>query len=207
MVGLMATSSKRAYVTCCMTQVCCSQSPCPCSRPLLTCVLAGDTQTFKGSSGQSLWSLWVLMHIRFFFEPSKCLWRAWGLILNVILPLLPFCFGFSFALGREVSFFGGIQHSPVSCCFTVSCNFGVLSGEDGHRSFYSAIIPLISYYKMLSELPVLYHTSLLIIYFSLMFLNVYFTCLFYLCFWLNCLCCCAWVFSNFSEQGLLFLVI
>ena len=29
----------------CHTQVCCTQSPCPCSRPLLTCTSAGDTQT------------------------------------------------------------------------------------------------------------------------------------------------------------------
>ena len=28
MVELMAISSKRAYVTCCVTQVCCTQSPC-----------------------------------------------------------------------------------------------------------------------------------------------------------------------------------
>ena len=29
----------------CHTQVCCTQSPCPCSRPLLTCTSTGDTQT------------------------------------------------------------------------------------------------------------------------------------------------------------------
>ena len=29
----------------CHTQVCCTQSPCPCGRPLLTCTSAGDTQT------------------------------------------------------------------------------------------------------------------------------------------------------------------
>ena len=29
----------------CYTQVCCTQSPCPCSRPLLTRTSAGDTQT------------------------------------------------------------------------------------------------------------------------------------------------------------------
>ena len=29
----------------CHTQVCCTQSPCPCGRPLLTCIFAGDTQT------------------------------------------------------------------------------------------------------------------------------------------------------------------
>ena len=47
MVGFMATSSKRAYATCCVTQVCCMQSPCPCNRPLLTCATTGDTQTLK----------------------------------------------------------------------------------------------------------------------------------------------------------------
>ena len=29
----------------CHIQVCCTQSPCPCSRPLLTCTSLGDTQT------------------------------------------------------------------------------------------------------------------------------------------------------------------
>ena len=50
------------------------------------------------------------------FEPSDRLWRVWSLILNVISPLLPSCWGFSFALGRGVSFFGGIQHSRVDGC-------------------------------------------------------------------------------------------
>ena len=35
----------------CHAQVCCTQSPCPCGRPLLTCTSAGDTQTLKGRSG------------------------------------------------------------------------------------------------------------------------------------------------------------
>ena len=50
-VRLMATSSKRTSATCCMTQVCCSQSPCPCGRPLLTHASTGNTQTLKGRSG------------------------------------------------------------------------------------------------------------------------------------------------------------
>ena len=29
----------------CHTQVCCTQSPCPCSRPLLICTSSGDAQT------------------------------------------------------------------------------------------------------------------------------------------------------------------
>ena len=61
-----------------------------------------------------------------------------GLILYVIFPLLPFCWAFSFALGCGVSFFGGIQPSPVDGCSAVSFSFGVLTGEDECTSFYSA---------------------------------------------------------------------
>ena len=43
------------------------------------------------------------------FEPSEHLWWLWALILNPSLPLLPSCWGFSFALGCGVSFFGVIQ--------------------------------------------------------------------------------------------------
>ena len=43
-------------------------------------------------------------------EPSERLWWAWGLILNVILPLQPSCWGFSFALENGLSFFGGIRY-------------------------------------------------------------------------------------------------
>ena len=39
-----------------------------------------------------------------------------------------------------IFFFGGIQHSPVNGSSAASCNFGVLTGEDEHKSFYSAIL-------------------------------------------------------------------
>ena len=45
------------------------------------------------------------------FEPSERLWREWGLILNVNLPLLWSCWGFSFALGHRAS--------PHSCSSAV----------------------------------------------------------------------------------------
>ena len=60
----------------------------------------------------------------------------------MISPFLPSCWGFSFDLGRGVSFFGGIKHSPVDVCSAASCNFGVLIGEDEHTSFYSAIFQM-----------------------------------------------------------------
>ena len=71
--------------------------------------------------------------------PSKHLWRVWDLILNVISPLLPSCWGFSFACGCGVSFSGGIQHTPCDGCSVASCNFGVLTGEDEYE-FYSVIL-------------------------------------------------------------------
>ena len=47
----------------CHTQVRCTQSPCPCSSPLLTRTSAGDTQTQLWL--QSQWGLWVLVLTRF----------------------------------------------------------------------------------------------------------------------------------------------
>ena len=113
------------------------------SRQLLTHTSAGDMQTLKVRSGSvSVGSPTV--H-KVLFEPSECFWWVWGLILNVILSLLQFCWGFSFALGCGLSFFGGIQHSPTDGCSEVSCNFGVLSGEDEHMSFYSVFLISVSY--------------------------------------------------------------
>ena len=44
-VGLLGTSSKRAYATGCVTQICHTQSPCLFDRPLLTCIFTGDSET------------------------------------------------------------------------------------------------------------------------------------------------------------------
>ena len=74
------------------------------------------------------------------FEPSELLWHVYSLILDAILPLLPSCWGFSFALGRWESFFVGIQNSPVNDCSKLICSFLVLIGEHEHMSFYSAIL-------------------------------------------------------------------
>ena len=68
------------------------------------------------------------------------MWWYINLFLNVILPLLPSCWGFSFAFGCGVSYFGGIQHSPADGCSAVSFNFGVLTGDDEPMSFYSTIL-------------------------------------------------------------------
>ena len=91
----------------CHTQVCWTQSPCPCSSPLLTRTSTGDAQTqfclsLCGVSGS--------LGPQGLFEPSEHLWQEWGLILNINSPLLLSCWGFSFALGRGVS--------PRSCSST-----------------------------------------------------------------------------------------
>ena len=59
--GLLVTSSKRAYATGCVTGRS-NQSPCPHSRPLLTCTSVGDSNT---GLARSLWGLWVLVRSRF----------------------------------------------------------------------------------------------------------------------------------------------
>ena len=79
----------------CHTQVCCTQSPFPCSGPLLTRTSSGDAQTQFCLSLCGVSGSWCTQGM---FEPSECLWWVWGLILNVISPLLPSCGGFSFAL-------------------------------------------------------------------------------------------------------------
>ena len=84
----------------CHTQVYCTQSPCPCSSPVLTCTSSGDTQTQFYLSLCGISGSWCTQGL---FEPSEPLWRVWGLILNAFLPLLPSFWSFSFALGPGVS--------------------------------------------------------------------------------------------------------
>ena len=99
-LGLMVISSKRIYVTCSASQVCRSQSLCPYSghwwsvppQETLKHSKAGVTQSLVGSGAH-----------RVLFEPSESPWRIWGLILKVILPLLPSCWGLSLALGYRIS--------------------------------------------------------------------------------------------------------
>ena len=98
----------------CHTQVCCTQSHCPCGRSLLTHTSAGKTQILKGRSDSV--SVGLLVCTRFCLSPLSISGRYGVLILNVISPLLPSCWGFSFALGCGVSFFVRFQHFPVDGC-------------------------------------------------------------------------------------------
>ena len=51
----------------CHTEVCCTQSPCPCSRPLLTHTSAEDTQTLKDRPGSVFLGSPDLQKFFFFF--------------------------------------------------------------------------------------------------------------------------------------------
>ena len=133
---LTGDSSKRARATGCVPREPHAE-PLP-LWPLLTRASAGDSDpglvSLCGVSGSRC------AH-KVLFEPDKSLWRVRGLILNVILPLLPSYWCFSFALDVEYLLFGGTQHSPVGGCSAVSCNFGVLPREDERMSLYSTILP------------------------------------------------------------------
>ena len=92
----------------CHTQVCCTQpypnllhpEPLHLISPPLTRTSTGDTQTQFCLSLYGVPACWCAQGL---FEPSVHLWWEWGLILNVNLPLLLSCWGFSFALGCGVS--------------------------------------------------------------------------------------------------------
>ena len=119
----------------CHVQICCTQGPCLCGRPLQTHTSI-ESQALKERYGAvCVGSLGV--H-KVLFEPSNLLWWVWGLILSMIFPLQPSCWDF-FDLGDRISFLGTIQHSLVDGCSAMSCKFGVLTGEDEHMSFYSTI--------------------------------------------------------------------
>ena len=134
----------------CHTQGCCTQSLCPCSRPPQTRTSTGDAQTQICLRLCGVPGSWCTQGM---FEPSEHLWQVRGLILNMTSPLLPSCWGFSFALGRGVSFFGGIQHFPVDSCSAASCSFGVLAGEDELTSFYFSILHFRKFKKQNLNLP------------------------------------------------------
>ena len=103
----------------CHTLVYCTQSPCPCSSPLLNHTSTENTQTQFCLSLCGVSGSWCAQGL---FEPSEHLWLVWGLILTMISPLLLSCWGFSFALGHGVSSQSrsraNLAATPVahSCC-------------------------------------------------------------------------------------------
>ena len=97
MLGLIATSFKRAYTV--------PRSAAPRALAPLAdhCWPIPPQETLKDSSisvSGGVSGSWCAQGM---FEPSEHPWWVWGLILNAILPLLPSCWGFFFALGHGVS--------------------------------------------------------------------------------------------------------
>ena len=95
-VELMVTSSKSAYA---IPKSATPRAPVP-GGPLLTRTSTGDTQTQFCVSLCGVPGSWCAQVSS---EPCKCLWRECHLILNMNSPLLPSCWGFSFALEHGVS--------------------------------------------------------------------------------------------------------
>ena len=119
---------------------CYTQCPQPCSRPPLTQASGRDSWRHKGKSGSVSCVVtapfsWVLAGdsqtqlclslcgvsgswcTQGLFEPSKCFWQVWGLILKVISPLLPSFWGFSFALvhGASPQSHSSTAQLPLQC--------------------------------------------------------------------------------------------
>ena len=93
MVGLMVTSSKRAYAI--------PKSAAPRSLSLQQATADPSLHRRHSNTVLSLWGPWVLVSTRFVWT----LWASleWGLILNSNSSLLPSCWAFSFTLGWGVS--------------------------------------------------------------------------------------------------------
>ena len=138
---IMASSSKNSYAThSCACEVCCSQSPCPHGRPLLTHASAGDTQRHGSEVAMSLAGLWALVHARFCLSPPR-FFDGYGFDSKLHFTFPTILLGLLICLWMWGIFFCvcGIQHSPVDGYSATSCNFGVIAGENECMSFYSAI--------------------------------------------------------------------
>ena len=127
----MVTSSKRAYA---IPRPAAPRAPAPQQSTADLYLLNRQPNTVLA---QSLGSLGPGVH-KVCLNPLS-VWQVRDLILNVISPLLPSCWGFSFALGCGVSLSGGIQHFPVDGCPAASCSSGALAGDEC-MAFYSAIL-------------------------------------------------------------------
>ena len=99
--GFMATSSKRVYVICCKTQVCCKQSPCPHGRPLLTQATARFLETHRPVWLSVLWG-----HCSFLLSPG--VHKVLFVSSKSVFPVLwKFCN--QIPLASKVKFPGGSQ--------------------------------------------------------------------------------------------------
>ena len=87
----------------CHTQVCCTQSPCPCAKATAHPYLCKR----HSNTGRALCGVSGSWYTQGLFEPSEHLWQVRGLIPSMISPLLQSCCGFSFTLGHAYLFLVG----------------------------------------------------------------------------------------------------
>ena len=121
MVGLMVTSSKRAYA---IRRSAAPRAPAPAAGTL--------QETLKTQLWLSLCGVYGSWCLQGLFEPSEHLWWIRGLIINAISPLLSSFWGFSFALGHGVSFLVGSN---------LLLPMFVQQQADERMSFYCTILP------------------------------------------------------------------
>ena len=131
----MMTSSKRAYAT---PRSAAARAPAPVAGSFWP---VPPQEMLKHSKAGLVSLCGISWSHKVLFEPSEYLWQVWGLILDKILPLLPSCWGFSFALGHGVSFLVG-SNIVLSMAVHSELYFGVLTGEVQHMFFYSSILSL-----------------------------------------------------------------
>ena len=93
-------------------------------QPLLVCDSAGNTHSKADVVLSLVGSLGPGAH-KVLFESTEHLWCVWALTLNTILPILPPCWGFSFALGHGYLFLVGSNFLLYKIASATSCNFGV----------------------------------------------------------------------------------
>ena len=98
-VGLMAASSKRAYVIPGLLH----QEPLPLQQATADLYLHRRLSNTQRKVWLSLCGVSASWCTQGMFKPSEHPWSAWDLILNTILPLLLSHWGFSFALERGVA--------------------------------------------------------------------------------------------------------
>ena len=103
-VGSMATSSKRAYV---IPRSAASRAPAPAAAHC--CLHQRHSHTLLSLCGSLGPGAQVL------FEPSECLWQVWGLILNMLSPLLPSCWASPLPLDMGYLF----SHSSATTIYSI----------------------------------------------------------------------------------------
>ena len=109
----------------------------------------GIPRPLAGSPGQEVWCwAWSLCSsvrtslVLLFSSCGSPTQRVWNLILMQLFPSCHLFVASALCLDMGDLFFGRFHHLPVDGCSAASWNFGVLTGEHEHKSFYSTILDL-----------------------------------------------------------------